>query len=70
MCQSAILIRALIYGFQAEVYSAFYKYLAVLGLVLFGGGFGLYRSLQSELKKQVEEVVKDKNEAVKNQLKD
>ena len=30
---------------QSEVYNAFYKYLAILGLFLFGGGFGLYRSL-------------------------
>jgi hypothetical protein len=55
---------------QTEVYSAFYKYLAVLGLILFGGGFGVYRSIQSELKKQVDDVVKDRNEAIKNQLKD
>jgi hypothetical protein len=55
---------------QSEVYNAFYKYLAVLGLILFGGGFGIYRSLQSELKKQVDESVKDNNEANKNSLKD
>ena len=55
---------------QSEVYNAFYKYLAVLGILLFGGGFGLYRSLQSELKKQVEDAVKDNNETNKNQLKD
>ena len=55
---------------QAEVYNAFYKYLAVLGVLLFGGGFGLYRSLQSELKKQVEEAVKDNNETNKNNLKE
>lgn len=55
---------------QSEVYNAFYKYLAVLGIILFGGGFGVYRSLQSELKKQVEDAVKDNNEANKNNLKE
>ena len=55
---------------QSEVYNAFYKYLAVLGLILFGGGFGIYRSLQSELKKQVDDAVSDNNEANKNNLKD
>ncbi len=55
---------------QSEVYNAFYKYLAVLGLILFGGGFGIYRSLQSELKKQVDDAVSGNNEANKNSLKD
>lgn len=55
---------------QSEVYNAFYKYLAVLGLFLFGGGFGLYRSLQGELKNQVEATVKENHENYLKQLKE
>ncbi len=55
---------------QSEVYNAFYKYLAILGLFLFGGGFGLYRSLQGELKSQVETAVKENHENYLRQLKE
>jgi hypothetical protein len=52
--------KALAIQVKTEVETAFQRYLIILGLIIFGGGFGVYRTIQSELRKQSSDEIKEK----------